>query len=91
MLQALCNLYAANAGHVVFVGIRISAFLDAAQSPALRPGQIGVVPWDSYMPCKCCYSGRVIYPPGRIGNSSFSESSINYRIVNRLRVLHILV
>ena len=47
MPQALGNLDAPHAGHVVLVGIRLIAFFQAAQSPALRPGQVGVVPLDS--------------------------------------------
>ena len=44
VLQAVRDLHAPHAGHVVLVGIRISTFLDAAQSPALGPGEVGVFP-----------------------------------------------
>ena len=42
MLQALGDLDAPHTGHVVFVGIGLIALFQAAQSPALRPGEVGV-------------------------------------------------
>ena len=42
MLQALGDLGAPHTGHVVFVGIGLIALFQAAQSPALRPGEVGV-------------------------------------------------
>ena len=43
MLQALGDLDAPHTGHVVFVGIGLIALFQAAQPPALRPGQVGVI------------------------------------------------
>ncbi len=37
------NLYAAHAGHVVLVLVSLAALLDAAEPPALGPGQVGVL------------------------------------------------
>ena len=43
MLQALGDLYAAHTGHVVLVAVGLVALGDAAEPPALRPGQVRVV------------------------------------------------
>ena len=67
MPQALSDFHAAHAGHVVFVGIGLIAFFQAAQPPALRPGQMGVfcavvpVLWIQRVPGVVDGSGRVIY------------------------------
>ena len=44
VLQAVRDLHAPHAGHVVLVAVGLIALFQAAQSPALRPGQVGVFP-----------------------------------------------
>ena len=55
MLQTVRDLYRTNAGHIVFVGKRVAALGDAAESAALGPGEVrvavSVVPVDRVAGC----------------------------------------